>query len=88
MPDHVADELRLVDALGELGLDVVAAARAHAAEVETIRRAVDARADQPAGFDQRLDLRALDQRLEDVAQPAARPSCTASPSGRARQRLG
>ena len=51
------------------GLDIVAVARAHAAEIGIDRR-VGARRHQEAEPDQVRHLRTLDHRLEDAAEPA------------------
>src|SRR6516225_778465 len=51
MLDDIADELRPIHALGELGFDVVALAGFHAPQVRIDRR-VDPRADQISLFDQ------------------------------------
>src|SRR5262249_44665454 len=67
--DDVADKLRLVHAFGELGFYVVAGVRFDAAQIE-INRGVNPCFDQIALLDQRCDLRALDYRLEDAAEPA------------------
>ena len=81
--DDVADQLRPVHALGELGLDVVAVARADATQIGIDRR-IDARPHQVALLDQLGDLRAFDQFLEDAAEPA--PVAPAWRCGQAEQR--
>src|ERR1700730_1380628 len=67
--DDVADQLRLVHAIGELGLNVVAGLSTNACEIGIDRR-IDAGLDQKSLLDQRRDLRALDDGLEDAAKPA------------------
>jgi hypothetical protein len=67
--DDVADELIVVHALGELGLDVVALLGAHAAQIGIDRR-VDARPDEVALLDQIRHLRTLNHTPEDAAETA------------------
>jgi hypothetical protein len=67
--DDVADELVPIHALGELGLDVVAGLRLDAAQIRIDWR-VDPRLHQVPLLDEVGDLRALDHRVEDAAEPA------------------
>ena len=61
--------LRLVHALGELRLDVIAGLNADASQIGIDRR-IDARTNQIALLDQFRDLRALDDRFENATKPA------------------
>src|SRR5215470_7461213 len=69
MGDDVADELRLVHALGKLRLDVIASFNAYTVQVR-LRRSIDAASHEVAAPDQLSDIGALDQRLEHVPEPA------------------
>ena len=81
--DDVADQLRPIHAIGELGLDVVAVTRAHAAQIGIDRR-IDARRHQDSRARSASgDLRAFDHRLEDAAEPA--PVAAAWRCGQAEQ---
>ena len=68
--DDIADQLRPIHAIGELRLDVIAGLGANTGEIGIDRR-IDAGLDQESLLDQRRDLRALDDGLEDAAEPAA-----------------
>ena len=78
--DDVADQLRHINALGELALDVVAMADVDARHVGRGRR-VDPGRHQEAQLDQVGNLRALDQRFEDAAEtaPVGDPGVPAAP---------
>ena len=70
MRNNVADQFRLIHSLGELVFVVIAGDGANAFQVWIDRR-INARLDQVAALDQLGDLWALDDGLENAAEPAA-----------------
>src|SRR5262249_34845938 len=69
MLDHVTDQVVSVHATLKLTDNVVALLSSNATEIGIDRR-IDSRPHQKAAYDQVRDLRALDHRVEDVAETA------------------
>ena len=67
--DDVADQFRPIHAVGKLGFDIVAGLDANACQIGIDRR-IDAGLDQKSLLDQRRDLRAFDDGLEDPTESA------------------
>ena len=69
--NHISDELVGIHPRRQGRHDIVAGLRSHALGDVVIDRRVDLRRDQMPELYQLRDLRRLDHRLEDIAEPAA-----------------